>query len=131
LSAAVGPESITAADLNNDGNVDLVVANFSGSASVALGNGDGTFQKIVRGSLVNDNGEGAGAAWADFNRDGFPDLFVLTNGVIEFHRCQNCGCVTHWAPVDKGYTRMGVNMRLFPPEVLAQLAVAQCDGASW
>jgi hypothetical protein len=42
-----------------------------------------------------------------------------------------CGCVTHWAAVDKRYTRMGVNMRLFPPEILATLAVVSCDAASW
>ena len=51
--------------------------------------------------------------------------------ILEFHHCTVCGCVTHWAPVDKGHPRMGVNMRLFPPDVLAPLAVVQCDGASW
>jgi len=50
---------------------------------------------------------------------------------LEFHFCKACGCVTHWAPVDKRYARMGVNMRLFAPEILAQLPVVECDGASW
>jgi hypothetical protein len=80
-----------------------------------------------------------GALWSYFHPDrvrllppeGATAIHKRGKRSLEFHRCTVCGCVTHWAPVDKGYTRMGVNMRLFPPEVLAQLAVAQCDGASW
>ncbi len=37
---------------------------------------------------------------------------------IEFHRCRCCGCVTHWAAVDKHVDRMGVNARLMAPEIL-------------
>jgi hypothetical protein len=50
---------------------------------------------------------------------------------LEFHFCTACGCVTHWAPADKRHPRMGVNMRLFPPELLATLEVELCDAASW
>jgi hypothetical protein len=50
---------------------------------------------------------------------------------LEFHFCRVCGCVTHWAPVDKRSPRMGVNMRLFAPELLASLPVSLCDAASW
>jgi hypothetical protein len=38
---------------------------------------------------------------------------------LEFHRCKECGCITHWAPVDESYDRMGVNARLMQPEMLA------------
>jgi hypothetical protein len=49
---------------------------------------------------------------------------------IEFHRCTNCGCVTHWAPAGgKSRDRMGVNTRLMAPEVLAQARVRRLDGA--
>jgi hypothetical protein len=48
---------------------------------------------------------------------------------IEFHRCRTCGCVTHWAPVDKGTNRMGVNARLMALAVLAQARVRHLDGA--
>jgi hypothetical protein len=41
------------------------------------------------------------------------------------------GCVTHWAAADKRYARMGVNMRMLQPEILAPLAVVWCDAASW
>lgn len=48
---------------------------------------------------------------------------------IEFHRCQNCGCVTHWAAVDQPADRMGVNARLMTPEVLAAARPRRLDGA--
>ena len=50
---------------------------------------------------------------------------------INFHRCTDCGCVTHWSPVDPARDRMGVNMRLFAPTVLAAARVRHNDGASF
>jgi hypothetical protein len=49
---------------------------------------------------------------------------------IEFHRCQNCGCVTHWAAVDHQVDRMGVNARLMAPEILAAARVRRSDGVN-
>jgi hypothetical protein len=57
------------------------------------------------------------------------DIYMWDDRAIEFHRCRNCGCVTHWAPVDKTRDRMGVNARLMAPEVLAQARVRRLDGA--
>ena len=50
---------------------------------------------------------------------------------IEFHHCKVCGCVTHWSPALKGFPRMGVNMRMFPPEIVRPIKVVLCDAASW
>ncbi len=50
---------------------------------------------------------------------GATDIYQWGERRLEFHRCKDCGCITHWAPVDKIYDRMGVNARLMPPEVLA------------
>jgi len=50
------PDSVAIADINGDGNPDIVVANacafdnfceFNGSVGVLLGNGDGTFQPAI------------------------------------------------------------------------------------
>jgi hypothetical protein len=39
----------------------------------------GGFTKITEGDIVNDSGWSYGCAWADYNGDGFPDLFLDNN----------------------------------------------------
>jgi hypothetical protein len=78
-----------------------------------------------------------GALWAyyspkDVQRPaGVTDVFMRGPKRLEFHRCKNCGCVTHWEAIYKEYDRMGINARLLPPEVLARARVEHCDGAGW
>ena len=57
------------------------------------------------------------------------DVYTWGSRSIEFHRCQNCGCVSHWAAVDRKRNRMGVNARLMPLEVLAEARLRHLDGA--
>jgi hypothetical protein len=57
------------------------------------------------------------------------DVYAWDDRSIEFHRCRHCGCVSHWAPVNRGRERMGVNARLMAPEVLAAARVRHLDGA--
>ena len=60
--------------------------------------------------------------------EGATDIYMWNGREIEFHRCKDCGCVTHWAPVDKTVDRMGVNARLMAPKVLAQAKVRVSKG---
>jgi len=62
--------------------------------------------------------------------DGATDTYMWDDRSIRFHRCRICGCVTHWAAVDQGYDRMGVNARLMSPEILAPARVRRLDGAN-
>jgi hypothetical protein len=62
--------------------------------------------------------------------NGATDTYMWDDKTIEFHRCRNCGCVTHWAPVDKNYDRMGVNARLMVPDVLEDVRVRRLNGAN-
>ena len=74
-------------DVNGDGHPDLVVANFgtSGSpgntASVLLGNGDGSFQAAQN---FNTDGKPNFVAVADVNGDGRPDLITANFGSTSF-----------------------------------------------
>jgi len=60
---------------------------------------------------------------------GITDIYSWGDKSIEFHRCTSCGCVTHWAAVDKERDRMGLNARLMDVAVLAQARVRRLDGA--
>lgn len=67
------PEAAALADLNGDGNADLVFANGSaGNISILLGNGDGTFQPAVNYTTGGSNT--TCARIGDFNRDGKLDV---------------------------------------------------------
>lgn len=56
-------------------------------------------------------------------------IYLWDDQSIAFHRCAVCGCVTHWAPVDTGGNRMGINARLLDPAVLARAHIRHLDGA--
>ena len=69
----IGGASVAVADIDMDGNPDLVVAGNGGVASV-LGNGDGTFRT---GSDILTGSGPIQVSVADVNADGKPDLIVL------------------------------------------------------
>ena len=80
-SAGRNTRSVAAADLNNDGSLDLVTADecngncTSGSVSVFLGNGDGTFQPAVNYS--SGGVDATSVAIGDVNGDGRRDVVVV------------------------------------------------------
>ncbi len=73
------PTQAVAADLNGDGNPDVLITYPGGFGAPLLlqGNGDGTFSAVAAENYPG--GVNAGAAVADFNGDGRPDIAVLTN----------------------------------------------------
>ena len=78
LPAGFEPSSLAAADLNNDGHIDLVVADQGNNTfSVLLGNGDGTFQPRTDYPTGNDP---VYVAFGDFNGNGALDIAVANNG---------------------------------------------------
>lgn len=71
-------------DFNNDGYPDLFVSNYNENNCLYRNNGDGSFTKTLTGQIVNDGGRSTGAAWADYDRDGWLDLFVCNRNQVNF-----------------------------------------------
>jgi hypothetical protein len=74
--------AVAVADVNGDGKPDLVVANFDGTVSVLLGNGDGSFQSQQTFAL-GPPGRPVAVVVADVNGDGKPDLVVAWGGIAD------------------------------------------------
>jgi hypothetical protein len=72
---------VVTADLNNDGLIDIFVANDMNPNFLFLNRGDGTFDDVseISGAAYNINGmaqSGMGVDAEDVNGDGLPELFV-------------------------------------------------------
>jgi hypothetical protein len=66
----------SAADYDNDGDLDLYVCNY-GDSLLYRNNGDGTFTEVASVAGVDSPGWALAAPWFDYNGDGYLDLFVV------------------------------------------------------
>jgi hypothetical protein len=115
------------ADLDNDGYLDLFVANGQPNGTgvkdfLYRNRGDGTFEKLTLGTLVNDSSAGDGCAWGDYNNDGFLDLFVSNINGQNNLLYRNNGNSNHWLTIQcegKISNRSAIGTRL---ELTAEIA---------
>jgi hypothetical protein len=86
------------ADYDNDGHLDLYVAVSGGSNKLFRNQGNGTFADVSAESGTDDAADGFGAAWGDYNGDGFVDLYVSGEASKLFKN----GAVSsnHWIHID-------------------------------
>ena len=67
---------VTTGDYNNDGYPDIYLSNY-GPNVLLKNNGNGTFSDVTRRANVSGGKEcSVGAAWLDYDNDGFLDLYV-------------------------------------------------------
>jgi len=79
ISSGGASEELAAADMNNDGNLDIIVANgFDANFAYLEGHGDGTFG--AQNLLTGYSSEGFAAE--DFDNDGDIDVVATNNGSI-------------------------------------------------
>ena len=102
LPTGAAPESIVAADLDLDGDIDLVVAE-SAAVTMLENSGNGEFKRVV---LANANGP-AQVNTANFNRDGNLDFVSTELPDRLFIGLHNAG--THTVHVQAGETVSGIN----------------------
>jgi hypothetical protein len=81
---------VAAADYDNDGFPDLYITGFPSSA-LFHNNKDGTFTDATAKAGVSNPGKfAASAAWFDYDRDGYLDLFVANYVKFSFDGPQHC-----------------------------------------
>jgi hypothetical protein len=93
--AALNPDSLNAVDLNGDGKLDLVEANWTNGAVVLLGNGNGTFGAAT---TYPAGSQPIKLTVADFNNDGKSDLAAANQGQDKINILLGNGNGTFQAP---------------------------------
>jgi len=66
----------TWADYDNDGDADVYLANDFAPNNLIRNDGNGQFTDVTEETSTADIGFGMGASWADYDDDGFQDLYV-------------------------------------------------------
>jgi hypothetical protein len=108
-SNVAGALGVTWEDYDNDGRLDLYIVNSEGPGvlnRLFRNNGDGTFTDVAAeagvGAKLPGDGRGSDASFADYNNDGFPDLFVCNGAattVGTYTLFQNNGNRNGWLKV--------------------------------
>jgi hypothetical protein len=116
-------------DYDNDGYLDLF---FYGYPRPCLFRnlGDGNFEEILTGSPMTDRlgASSSGVAWADYDNDGFLDLFVTHFDGVPNYLYHNNGNSNHWFKVGlKGLASnsYGVGARVFATATIRGRPVRQ------
>ncbi|MFQ6002910.1 MAG: CRTAC1 family protein [Candidatus Zixiibacteriota bacterium] len=93
-----GPgEAVNWVDYDKDGFLDIYIVNGGAwwySNVLYRNNGDGSFSDVTIYAGVEDYAQGENSAWADYDNDGFQDLYVSNRGRNSLYRNNGDGTFT-------------------------------------
>lgn len=117
-------------DYDNDGDIDMFVGGYDGVNLLYSNNGNGTFTRIDTGVVVNDGGYKEGAAWGDYDNDGFIDLFVARNNYfggnnVLYHNTGNSNKWINIRCVGMVSNKEAIGTKIFVRAVINSLSVRQ------
>lgn len=79
-NVALASDGATWGDVDNDGDLDCFIATWWGQVDIYFtNNGDGSFSRVTGVHPAVDLGHGEAGSWADYDEDGFLDLFVANS----------------------------------------------------
>ncbi len=67
-------------DYDNDGDLDIVAVGTYQPHTLYRNNGDGTFTNVAEQAGIDDPRGGWGSLFADYDNDGYPDLYITRGG---------------------------------------------------
>jgi len=74
-------QGVTFADVNNDGLLDIYVCRFAAPNLLYINQGDGTFKEMAHAYGLDISDSCNMAAFCDYDRDGWLDVFIQTNSL--------------------------------------------------
>ena len=78
-AATIWKQGATFVDINNDGLLDIYVCRFDAPNLLYINQGDGTFKEMAHAYGLDVNDASGMAAFCDYDRDGWLDVFIQTN----------------------------------------------------
>jgi tetratricopeptide (TPR) repeat protein len=84
LAAPIASQTAVWTDIDNDGLLDLFIGNEQGPSRLYHNKGDGTFEDIAQSAGVDNVSFAKGVIAADYDNDGFVDLYVSNLGGNNF-----------------------------------------------
>jgi len=103
---------VAIADFDNDGHQDIFITGFPG-CTLYHNNGNGTFADVTADAGLQNTGRWAsGAAWFDYDRDGFLDLVVCNYAELSFEGIARTASLSMFEPTVSSVSIKGCSNHL-------------------